>query len=216
MRLAALAGLMAAGAAMPAVAVPAQYDIDFVSAFADACVPQRMSYEGTRQTALAEGWGKVERTAHPELDAMMAISEREAAAPDLKATFVYELFAKPIGGVDHHLVVTRMSADVGTEAEPDIWNLVGCYLYNLDATGPIDPEPVTALIGKPISNSINEDDIVGYVWGPPCPMPRTMDTYLTYVGAGSEQVQVGGFTGLVLKFETSEPDPGEAVPSTYC
>ena len=49
MRLAALAGLMAAGAAMPAMAVPAQYDIDFVSAFADACVPLRMSYDYRRR-----------------------------------------------------------------------------------------------------------------------------------------------------------------------
>jgi len=216
MRLAALAGLMVASAAMPAVAAPSQYDLDFVSAFAEACVPQRLSYQGTLDTALANGWSKVERTAHSELDAMMTVSERVASDPELKASFVYELFAKPIGGGGHHLVVSRMSADTGTADEPSIWNMVGCYLYNLDATGPIDPEPVTALIGKPIANSINEDDIVGYLWGPPCPMPRTADTYLTYVGAGSSQAAVSGFTGLVLKFSTSEPDPGEEVPSTYC
>ena len=217
MRQAALAGLMVACAAMPAAAAPSQYDLDFVSAFADACVPQRMSYDGTRETALAEGWARVERSAHPELDAMMAKSEAAAVDPELQMTFDYVLFSKAIQGQAHYLVVSRSSAIIGEPDDPlNPWVYIGCYLYNLDATGPIDPEPVTALIGNPIANSINEDDIVGYLWGPPCPMPRTGDTYLTFVGAGSSQVDVGGFTGLVLKFDTSEPAEGEVVPSTYC
>lgn len=217
MRLAALAGLMVAGAAMPAMAVPAQYDIAFVSAFAEACVPQRLSYDGTRETALAEGWAKVERSAHPELDAMMGKSELAATDPELQMTFDYSLFSKEIEGQPHYLVVSRSTAIIGEPDDPlNPWAYIGCYLYNLDATAPIDPEPVTALIGNPIANSINEDDIVGYLWGPPCPMPRTGDTYLTFVGEGSSQVDVGGFTGLVLKFDTSEPAAGEVVPSTYC
>jgi len=217
MRLAALAGLMAAIAATPAVAAPAQYDLDFVSAFADACVPQRLSYEGTQATALAAGWSRAERSAHPELDAMMEISETAAVDPELQMTFDYALFSKPIHGQPHHLVVSRSTAVIGEADDPlNPWVYIGCYLYNLDATGPIDPEPVTALIGNPIANAINEDEIVGYLWGPPCPMPRTGDTYLTYVGEGSSQAHVGGFTGLVLKFDTSEPAEGEEVPSTYC
>jgi hypothetical protein len=215
-RAAALAGLVAL-CATPALAVPAQYDIAFVSEFADACVPQRMSYPGTQQTALAEGWTEVQRTAHPELDAMMAISEREASAPDLQATFEYALYSKSIGEIDHFLVVSRMSAIVGEPGDPlNPWVYIGCYLYNLDATGAIDPEPVTALIGNPISNSQVDDTIVAYVWGPPCPMPRTGDTYLTYVPEGGEYAGASGFSGLVLKFDTSEPGPDEVVPSTYC
>ncbi len=217
MRLAALAGLMVALAAMPAAAAPAPYDIAFVSEFAEACVPQRLSYPGTRETALAQGWTEVKRDAHPELDVLMGLSEQAAIDPELQMTFDYALFSKAIEGQAHYLVVSRSTAVIGEPDDPlNPWVYIGCYLYNLDATGPIDPEPVTALVGNPIANSINEDGIVAYLWGPPCPMPRTGDTYLTYVGEDSSQADVGGFTGLVLKFDTSEPAEGEVVPSTYC
>jgi hypothetical protein len=216
MRLGAVAGLLAAGAAMPAAAAPSQYDLDFVSAFAEACVPGRLGYQSTIDTALTQGWARVERTANPELDAMMAISEREASSPDLDSTFQHALYSKAIQGQAHYLMVSRVSVNVGSEDEPNVRNVIGCYLYNLDATAPIDPEPVTALIGKPIASSHSDETLVGYTWGPPCPMPRTLDTYLTFLPEGSEFSDQAGFSGLVLKFETSEPDPGEDVPSTYC
>ena len=76
--------------------------------------------------------------------------------------------------------------------------------------------PVTALIGKPIAASHSDQSMVAYSWGPPCAMPMTLDTYLTWVPDGSEHAVQVGFSGLVLKFETSEPDPDEVVPSTYC
>jgi hypothetical protein len=216
MRLAALAGFVAALAVTPALAVPAQYDIAFVTEFAESCVPQRMSYPGLQQTALAQGWTEVRRTAHPELDAMMGVSEAAMAAPDLEATFEYKVYSKPIEGRDHFLLVSRTSANVGGADEPDFWNIISCYLYDFDAAAPIDPEPVTALIGKPIAQSHSDESMVAYSWGPPCAMPMTLDTYLTWVPDGSEHAKAAGFSGLVLKFETSEPDPGEVVPSTYC
>ena len=75
--------LVAALGAAPALAAPTAYDLAFVSEFAEACVPQRLSYPGTQDNALAKGWTTVERSAHPELDAMMAISEAAAADPEL-------------------------------------------------------------------------------------------------------------------------------------
>jgi hypothetical protein len=210
------ASAIAALLVSPAPASAGDYDIDFVTAFAEACVPQRMSYPGTVDTARAAGWREVERTAHPELDALMAKSEEAASDPELKPTFAYTLLAKAIAGIDHHLVVSRSSFVLDPdENPPDPWVLIGCYLYNLDATAPVDPAPVTALIGNPIANSHADDTLTAHVWGPPCPMPRTGDTYLTYIPDGSPHADAG-FTGVVLKFETSEPDPGEAVPETYC
>jgi hypothetical protein len=214
---AAFAGFAAACAAVPAMAAPAPYDIEFVSQFAEACVPQRLSYPGTLETARQAGWTDVERSANPELDAMMAISEAAALDPELQATFQYQILAKSFADTEHFLVVSRSSFVIDPEEDPvDPWILIGCYIYNLDATAPIDPEPVTALIGKPISNSISDETLTAHVWGPPCPMPRTGDTYLTFVPEGSPQAEATGFSGLVLKFSTSEPDPGEVVPETYC
>ncbi len=200
----------------PAPASAGDYDIDFVTAFAEACVPQRLSYQGTVDTARAEGWRDVEGTAHPELDALMAKSEEAANDPELKPSFAYTLLSRTIHGTDHYLVVSRASFVLDPDEDPpNPWVYIGCYLYNLDATAPVDPAPVTALIRNPIANSHADDTLTAHVWGPPCPMPRTGDTYLTFIPEGSPHAEAG-FTGVVLKFETSEPDPGETVPETFC
>jgi hypothetical protein len=99
---------------------------------------------------------------------------------------------------------------------PDILAYNGCYLYNFDAAAPIDPAPVLALTGKPIAREINENGLVSYLFGPPCPMPRTGDTYLTFVADDSPHKAQTAFSGLMIKFDTSVPDPGEVVPETYC
>jgi hypothetical protein len=207
--------LVAALGAAPALAAPSAYDLAFVDAFAEACVPQRLSYPGTQQTALAAGWTAVERTAHPELDAMMAISEAAAQDPELfDVSYEYRIFSKPIEGTPHYLLVSRSSAAI--EAGGDPWINIGCYLYNFEALEPIDPEPVSALTGQPIANSQIDMHLAGWIWGPPCPMPRTGDTYLTFIPEVSQYKDKTGFSGLVLKFDTSEPKPDEVVPDSYC
>jgi hypothetical protein len=211
---AALAGLLVAFAATPAAAVSA-YDLAFVTEFSEACVPQRMSFEGTARTARDRGWQKVERTAHPELDVMMGKSEAGANDPELfDVSFVYEIFSKPIEDVPHYLLVSRSSAAI--EAGGDPYTEIGCYLYNFEAEAPIDPEPVTALVGNEIAHSQVDMHINSWLWGPPCLMPRTGDTYLTFIPEVSQFKDETGFSGMVLKFSTSEPDPGEVVPATYC
>lgn len=204
-----------AGLSMPAFAE--DYDVAFVKAFADACVPQRMSYPGTVETARAAGWRDAVRSANAELDAIMARSEEEANDPELKSTFDYKILTRAIGEQDHYLVVSRATFIIGEEDNPlNPWTYIGCYLYNFDATAPIGPGQVSALLQKPVSNRHSDETLTSYVWGPPCPMPRTGDTYLTFVPEGSPHQPATGFSGLVLKFETSEPDPGEVVPETYC
>ncbi len=208
-----LAGM--ALAAMPAHAGSAAYGEAFVGAFAQACVPARLSYPGTRANAETLGWATVERSAHPELDAMMAVAEAELESdPEMQPTFEYQAYSKPVEGQAHYLVVARSSFVVSDPADP--WVFIGCYLYNFDAAEPIDPAPVTALIGNPIAQQVDQDGLRSWSWGPPCPMPRTGDTYLSHVSEGSPHVSTTGFSGLMLKFQTSEPDPGEAVPETYC
>lgn len=217
MRLAAGSALALAAAlgAAPALAAPSAYDLAFVDAFAEACVPQRLSYPGTQETALAAGWAEVQRTDHPELDAMMAISEAASKDPELfDASYEYRIFSKPIEGQTHYLLVSRASAAIEEGGDP--WVSIGCYLYNFEAVAPIDPEPVSALTGQPIANSQIDMHINGWIWGPPCPMPRTLDTYLTFIPEVSQYKDQTGFTGLVLKFETSEPKPDEVVPDSYC
>jgi hypothetical protein len=197
----------------------ASYDQDFVDTFAAACVPERLSYPGTKANAETLGWVPATRDAHPELAAMMAKMDAGAAeaAEEMQGTFELELYSKPVAEVAHYLVVARSSFIVDPEEDPpDPWVYIGCYLYNFDATAPIDPAPVTALIEKPIARTVDDQGMTGHVWGPPCPMPRTGDTYMSFIAEDSPHVALTGFSGLVIKFETSEPDPGEVVPETYC
>lgn len=208
-----LASLMVA----PAQAAPEPYATAFVSAFADACLPGRLSYEGTQAAAVASGWVETPRSADPELETILEFADAEAQAPELQGTFAYRVFSRPIGGADHFLVVSRSSFVIDPDEEPaNPWVLIGCYLYNLRATAPINPAPVSDLLGVPVANAAVDETMTGYVWGPPCPMPRTGDTYMTFVPEGSPHEARTGFSGLVLKFSTSEPDPGEVVPATYC
>ena len=193
----------------------ASYDQSFVDAFAEACVPGRLSYEATQATAVATGWAVVERADHPELDAVMRKSDEALAQEDdLEMTNEIVLFARDVEGARHHLTVSRSTFVIEEGDAP--WVLVGCRLYNFDAVQPIDPAPVTALIGKPIAQSVDQDGMAGHVWGPPCPMPRTADTYLGFVAEGSLMAETLGFSGVTLNFSTSTPDPGEVVPETYC
>ncbi len=209
-------------AATPSAAQDSGYEQAFVDAFGEACVPERLSYEGTKANAEGLGWVAAARGDHPELATMMAKMDAGLAeAADMQPTIAYQLYTKPVADVPHYLVVTRssfvMDGSLGEQdEEPEVWTYIGCYLYNFDAAGPIDPAPMTALVEKPISRSIDQDGLVGHVWGPPCPMPRTGDSYLSFIADNSPAAAQTGFSGLMVKFETSEPDPGEEVPETYC
>jgi hypothetical protein len=219
MRLLALPVLLAAGSsALPALAAPSAYDWAFVSAFEAACVPGRLSYEASLAAAAAAGWVATGADSHPELAAIMAMAEQEALDPELTdARFDHAIYAKDIEGVAHHLVVSRASMVIGEPDDPlNPWVFVGCHLYNLDATQPVDPVPVTALIGNPISRTEEQEGALSHVWGPPCPMPRTGDTYLSFVAEGSPATRLVPFTGTALNFSTSELPEGEPVPDPYC
>lgn len=191
-------------------ATPPAYDTAFVAAFEKACVPGRLSFDGTKAQALAEGWTEVAETDHPELEAMMAAAKAAAVDPeypDWKTDFA--IYRSAVLDAPAYLVVTYLVA-------PDVINMIGCHLYDFEQTQMIDPAAVTTLIGNPIASSADEQGLVNYVWGPPCPMPRTFDTHLTLIKSDSPHLEMTGFSGLMLKFETSEPAPGEDVPKTYC
>lgn len=214
-----IAGLLAL---LPTGQGAAQDGIDaataFVAEFEQACVPGRLNYQSSLAAAEAAGWNPVAPEVHPELAAMMQLSESEALKPAdglSDVSFVFQAFAKPVGETVLHLVVSRGSAVIGEPDDPlNPWVFLGCHLYDLDATAPIDPAPVTVLIGNPISRTEERGGLITHVWGPPCPMPRTGDTYLSFVPEGATTIVP--FTGIALNFTTSELPAGEPVPDPYC
>lgn len=187
----------------------------FVAAFGEACIPERLSYKG--KVALAEklGWQHVVPGENADYDRFIAhaealLAEEIAEDPDFSQGSDGAWFTREIGGRSQLLAVSYLLTEY--------LDTVGCYLYDFAASEPIDPEPVTRLLGQPIAYTTDGGDpfyavdpelLVTAVWGPPPDLPRTLDTYLTFIPQGSEVAAQTGFTGLMLKFSTSLPDRAE-------
>ena len=194
-----VSGLLAAGA-FPAVANP--FSVAFVETFREACVPERLNYERTVGLAKTLGWVAVEPSSHPEFAKVMEHSAKrleEAKADGLELSFRHVALARKVESRDLHLIVSF--------AESEFLDQIGCYLYDFAATEPVDAAAVGQMLGIAVpAQSMETEEIVSHVWGPPPKMARTLDTYLTYIPAGSPHVEKTGFDGVVLKFSTSAPE----------
>ncbi len=201
-RLGLAAGLvvLTAGGTVPSAANP--FSAAFVETFRETCVPERLSYEGTLANAQRVGWTTIEPAASAEFGAVMAKSAEgleEARAEGIAIGFQSGSFARTVDGRTLNLVVSL--------AESEYLNEIGCYLYDLDPTEAVDAAAVSAMLGLAApAQSMRTGEIVSHVWGPPPAMPRTLDTHLTFIPAGSPHVAEAGFDGVVLKFTTSAPD----------
>ena len=175
----------------------------FVNAFRQACVPQRLSYAATRDHVRSLGWKELEPTDDADLQKLLQKSDK-AILEEADKGWTYErsAFGGFIGGDPHFVVVTRVHA-------PEIITLIGCYLYDFGATAPVDPQLVTDFLGTPPGETIEEKGMTGYTWGPSPKLPRTLDTNLFFITKGSPMRDASGFAGVLLKFETSEPDGAE-------
>lgn len=187
----------------------------FVAAFGEVCIPERLSYKGTLALAEDLGWEPVATGENADYDLFIAhaealLAEEIAEVPDFSQGSDGAWFTREIGGRSHLLAVSYLLTEY--------LDALGCYLYDFAATAPIDPEPVTRLLGQPIAHTTDGGDpfyavdpelLVTTVWGPPPRLPRTLDTYLTFIPQGSEVAAQTGFTGLMLKFSTSLPDREE-------
>ena len=175
----------------------------FVIAFRQACVPGRLSYSAAREHIASVGWKEVEQGVDENLSKLLQKSDK-AVLEEAEKDWTYQrtAFGGFIDGKPHFVVVTRLHA-------PEIVTLVGCYLYDFGATAPIDPQIVTDFLGVEPAETVDEKGMTGYTWGPSPKLPRTLDTYLFYITKGSPMRDASGFAGVLLKFETSEPDGAE-------
>jgi len=186
----------------------------FAASFGEVCIPERLSYQGTLDLAEQLGWEPVAPGQDAEIDNFLdharILLEEEAGEDDFTFESDIAVFLRDVGGRRTLLVVDFFLSEY--------IDLTGCYLYDFAATEAIDAAPVTELLGLPISYTTHGGDpvyaadpalLVTTVWGPPPALPRTLDTYLTFIPEGSPAAEQTGFTGLVLKFSTSLPEEGE-------
>ena len=195
-----LAAVLVAIVAASAAAQAHEPDSEkFVTAFRQACVPERLSYSGTREHLASIGWKEVEQGVDENLSKLLQKADK-AVLEESEKDWTYErtAFGGFIDGNPHFVVVTRVHA-------PGIITLIGCYLYDFGATAPVDPGHVSDFLGIPPAETIEEKGMTGYTWGPSPKLPRTLDTNLFFITKGSPMRDASGFAGVLLKFETSEP-----------
>ena len=173
---AALAGLLAALAAAPAAAAPTAYDLSPSSPSLRrglrAAADELPGYG--KDTALAKGWSEVEarRPSRARCDDGAVRGWRPRTPNCSGDSFeIRALFQAHRRTLPHYLVVARDERyRIGEPASPSyraVYRLLS--LQFRCRTVPIDPEPVTALIGKPIAQQPDRRmHIVAWVWGPPC------------------------------------------------
>lgn len=203
-----LCALAAWSAAAPATEAGSAPDAErFVALYAEACLPERFSFDGTLVHAQKLGWSDRNLHTYDAYGAVMRAA-REAYEAETADGFVAQMriagLVREDGGRTYHLIATEMLSKYLDSAS--------CYLYDFEATAPIDPAPVTALLEHPIAYSTDGTDpfyaqpateIVSVVWGPPEKFPRMFDTYLTFLPQGSPHTEFTGFSGLMIKSTTS-------------
>jgi len=172
----------------------------FVAAFREACLPQRLSYDGMRELAASLGWRPVVPGSSEELVATFTLAD-QAMAKGGGANWSLDrsAFDRIIGGKLNHLVVSRIVA-------PNVTTVTSCALYDLGATEQIAPEPVAEIVSAPEARYFVNNGFHAHSWGDSPAMPGTFQTVLTFVAEDSPHIEKTGFSGLVLKIDSTEPD----------
>lgn len=202
--------LCAAGT--PALAAPSAADTALVSQFAEVCLKDRMDFDGAKASAEADGWTTATADANPELAALIAFSN--AAANDIKMNngeFDYAIYGKTVDGAARYLVLSNAFTTPGNARQA----IVGCYLYDFEATAAPDPGAVNALLGMTPTAQQVDQDISSYQWNAPAALPGTLDVYLNYVPEGSQYQSQYNFSGTVLLINSGASSPSE-LPGADC
>jgi len=196
----ALIGLLAT----PALAAPSAADTAFVKQFADACLKDRLDFAGAKAAVEAGGWTVATADDNPELAALVGFSN--AAANDIKMNngeFDFAIYKHAVDGATRYVLVSDALTTPGQSRQ----SIVGCYLYDFDATVSPDPAAVTALLGvEPTAQQVDAD-ISSWQWNAPVALPGTLDVYLNYVPDGSQYQSQYGFSGTVLLINSATAAP---------
>lgn len=213
--------LAALAALLIAQQTPAPSDVR-LETFKRACVPHRQDLVAAAVALEADGWNRAADNDHPELAATMRRAREEAMDPELEMTVDFTVWLKAVGGRRLYVVLNRADAILREEADDDgdgeiqdwekenRFSLLGCGLWDFDATTPIDPAAMTAWVGAaPVQVFDLPDDIVGGTWNVFDMLPGTAEVHIGYIPEGSEMFGRTGFSGVSITMSTV-PVPVEA------
>lgn len=209
-----------------AAAVSQQPPIDpRLEAFKAACVPHRQDLTKAAEALAADGWSRVADDDHPRLAAAMAVARAQGDDPELQMTTDYSVWGRTRDGLRLHVVLSRVDAVIGRTEDSDgdgtiqswerarPWIMLGCGLWDFEATGLIDPAVMNAWVGaEPVQFFDAPGEIQGGTWNVYQMMPGTGEVHMGFVPEGGGMGMAPGFSGLSITMSSALPDEAEATP----
>ncbi|MCB1500725.1 MAG: hypothetical protein KDK07_13205 [Bauldia sp.] len=169
----------------------------FLDAFLTACLNAYDDPAARNAVIAAAGWRPVADDADPMLAAVMEASRDALASARDEEGYdgAVAAFGQTLGGADAYLVATEFDMPAGSEPEID---LLGCYLYDFAADGPLDASRITARFDVPPAEIENQPGIiVAEVWNIET-LPGVWELRSTFIPADGPAAAITGFSGRVL------------------
>ena len=183
---------------MPGAALAAPLTGDgFLATFAAACLEGYRDPDQRATAIAAVGWHPVADDANPMLSRMLAISRQSLLDAEREDGYAGSaaVYGRRDGSEGPYLVTTALNIPDDGEGAID---LLGCYLYDFAADGPLDPGLVTARFGESPAEVEEQDGIiVSHAWRIET-LPGVWELRSTFIPAGSPGVDITGFSGRVL------------------
>jgi hypothetical protein len=174
----------------------------FLDAFLAVCLDQYNDPDVRNRVIAAAGWRPVADDADPMLAAVMEAS-RDAlsdARVEEGAGGSVAAFGRMLDGAEAYLVATTFDASTDSETEID---LLGCYLYDFVADGPLDASRITEHFDEqPAEDEDQPGVIVAQVWNIQR-LAGVWELRSTFIPEGGPAAAITGFSGRVLSVTTT-------------
>jgi hypothetical protein len=179
-----------------AAAAPLSDDA-FLSTFAVACL-DGYDDSGVRAAAIAAaGWQPVADDANPVLADMLAMARASLRQAEAEEGYrgTAAVYGRDGGTTGPYLVTTVLQMPDEGDGPLDV---LGCYLYDFEATAPLDPGPISRRFDE--EPAVADDQpgiIVSEAWDVES-LDGVWELRSTFIPEGSPGVDVTGFSGRVL------------------
>lgn len=193
-----------------------------LEAFKAACVPHRQDLPKAAEALAADGWVRVPDDDDPRLAAAMAVARERGADPELQMTTDYSVWGRTRDGLRLHVVLSHMEAVIGETEDSDgdgvlqdwekarPWVMLGCGLWDFEATSQIDHAAMNAWVGAdPVQVIDAPGQISGGTWNVFDIMPGTAEVHMGFIPEGGGLGIAPGFWGLSITMSSALPEDAE-------
>lgn len=184
-----------------------------IEAFRSGCLPHTRDIVRAAEALAMDGWTQAPDDDHPELAASMAMVRAETENPEFEMELSYSIWRREVAERTLYIVLSRVDTVVGQTEDvdgdgtiqdwekADEFTLLGCGLWDFDATTPIDPALVNAWLEREPVQVIDQPGIIsGGTWNVFGLIPGTGEIHVGHLPEGTSWP----FTGVSISM-TSAP-----------